>query len=125
MSTSKKVIFDSKTITRLAENSFRGWPKMGNISFGIQLKEVECFCLAGDIDTVDFSECSNLSLREHAFQRSRVKHIILPTKIKSFVDYLFFDCESLETIIAKGVIDVKYNSFGVVDNLKSVTLSTI
>lgn len=121
----KKVIFDSKTITRLAENSFRGWPKMGNISFGIQLKEVECFCLAGDIDTVDFSECSNLSLREHAFQRSRVKHIILPTKIKSFVDYLFFDCESLETIIAKGVIDVKYNSFGVIDNLKSVTLSPL
>lgn len=119
----KKVIFDSKTITKLDENSFRGWPKIENISFGIQLKEIECFCLAGDIDTVDFSECSNLSLREHAFQRSRVKNIILPTKIKSFVDYLFCDCKNIETIVAKGVIEVKYNSFGDVDNLKSITLS--
>lgn len=121
----KRVIFDSKTITRLAENSFRGWPKMGNISFGIQLKEVECFCLAGDIDTVDFSECSNLSLREHAFQRSHVKHIILPTKINNFIDYLFFDCKYLETIVAKGVIDVKYNSFGDVESLKSITISPL
>ncbi len=119
----KRVIFDSKTITRLAENSFRGWPKIEDVSFGIQLKEVECFCLAGDIDTVDFSECSNLSLREHAFQRSRVKHIILPMNIKSFNYYLFFDCKNLETIVAQGVIETKYNSFGEVDNLKSITLS--
>lgn len=119
----KTVIFDSKTITRLCENSFRGWPKLRNVSFGIQLKEAECFCLSGEIDTVDFSECSNLSLREHAFQRSRVRHIILPTNIKSFVDYLFFDCQNLETIIAKGVVDVKYNSFGDVANLKSIKIS--
>lgn len=118
-----KVVFNPKSITQLRENSFRGWPKIEIISFSPQLKEVDSFCLGGEFDIVDFSECSNLTLREHAFQRSNVKTIILPTQIKSFVNYLFFDCSKLENIVAKGVVKANYNSFGNVGNLRSIIVS--
>ena len=108
----EKVTFDSSTIKILNENSFDGWPPIKQISFGEEFEYMWSFCISpkAQIDSLDFSRCKHMYLRDNAFQRSKIKNISLPDHIKELPQYAFFDCPNLASIVAIGVIKIYFNT---------------
>ena len=121
----ENVIFDSSTIKILKEKSFDGWPPIKQISFGEDFEYVCSFCISpnAQIDSLDFSLCKHMILKEHAFQRSKIKSISLPNHISKLPYYVFCNCPNLVSILAIGVIDLGINSLRCCNSLEHLKIS--
>lgn len=108
----EKVTFDPSTIKILKEKSFDGWPPIKQISFGEDFEYMESFCISpnAQIESLDFSLCKYMHLKNHAFQRSKIKSISLPNHVTNLPEYVFCDCPNLASILAIGVIKIGFGA---------------
>lgn len=119
-----------KSVTQIYTNAFVGCTQLTEVNFAEGTTDMyfgmsafsECA-----FEEMDLSSITNASFYQdgnYLFSyNTNLKKVVLPDTLTAYGEYMFSQCDNLETVEAKNIVEVKKNAFYRCFSLKEVSLS--